>query len=192
MIKKYDNENSNKFERNLSLQSDERKNNVAIKENDMNRAVLNVGGIRHECLWKTLERLPNTRLGKLRAAKTDDDILQLCDDYNRNEYFFDRHPRSFAAILNFYRTGRLHLIEDVCVLSFQDDLKYWGIEEFCLHVCCFNKYQQKKDNLTEEMRQEEVMKVKHVEEFIGCCPKIRKKVWDLMENPQTSKCAQVS
>ncbi len=88
---------------------------------DTKRVILNVGGVRHEVLWKTLGRLPNTRLGRLRSATTTDKILELCDDYdpNTHEYFFDQHARSFAAVLNFYRSGKLHLVEDTCVLSFQ-------------------------------------------------------------------------
>ena len=159
-----------------------------------NRVILNVGGVRHEVMWKTLDRLPRTRLGKLRNAKTIEEILYLCDDYdvNENEYFFDRHPRSFGNIINFYRTGKLHLIEDVCVISFQDDLKYWGIQEFYLALCCQHTYNQKKEVVLEEIRkEEEVLKERRADTFTTCCPSSRKKVWDLMENPQTSKVARV-
>jgi hypothetical protein len=160
-----------------------------------NRAILNVGGIKHEVLWKTLDRLPRTRLGRLKHAKTTQEILDICDDYNmyNNEYFFDRHPRSFTNILNFYRTGKLHLIEDVCVMSFQEDLNYWGIQEFYLALCCQHTYNQKKEVVLEEIRkEEEVLKERRADTFTSCCPSARKKVWDMMENPHTSKIARVS
>ena len=47
-----------------------------------------------------------------------------------------RHPRSFNTILNFYRTGKLHITDDVCVLALSDDLFYWRIDEALFDSCC--------------------------------------------------------
>ena len=71
------------------------------------RVTLNVGGERHEVMWTLLQKHHTTRLGKLSRAFTREAILALADDYNleENEYYFDRHPRTFNNILNFYRTG---------------------------------------------------------------------------------------
>ena len=42
-------------------------------------------------------------------------LIQICDSYSLEdrEYFFDRSPRNFDAILGLYRNGKLHLAAGV-------------------------------------------------------------------------------
>lgn len=161
------------------------------------RVTLNVGGQRHEVLWTTLNRIPNTRLGNLHNCLTDESIMEICDDYDivQNEYYFDRHPTAFSSIIEFYRTGKLHIMDDICIMSYGEELEYWGIDEFYLEHCCLTKYNQRRDHILEEMRKDDecLNPDDGIESFgTGRYDRLRKFVWDLLEKPDSSKPAKVS
>lgn len=121
------------------------------------RIIINVGGIKYSLPWTTLEEFPMTRLGQLKACTNFDDILNVCDDYDVtcNEFFFDRNPGAFGTILTFLRAGKLRLLREMCALSFQEELLYWGIAEDHLDGCCKRRYLQKMEEFAEMAEREE-------------------------------------
>ena len=165
-------------------------------------------------MWKMLERKPRSRLGKLCLAFTHEKILELCDAYSLhdNEYFFDRcgavghldqhplyppycrHPQTFNCILNFYRTGRLHVMEEMCVVDYSEDLQYWNIDEIWLEQCCENKFNTRKDFITDEMRKEKAYEDACKEVFEdfgdGKLAKYQRILWDTFEKPHKSALAK--
>ncbi|XP_035238815.1 potassium voltage-gated channel subfamily G member 1-like [Anguilla anguilla] len=121
-------------------------------------AIINVGGLRCQLPWATLEGFPLTRLGRLRPCASFDEIMRVCDDYDvaRNEFFFDRNPCAFRAILTFLRAGKLRLLRETCALSFRDELLYWGVAEESLEWCCRRKLLQRVEEFEELDRAEEL------------------------------------
>jgi len=155
------------------------------------RIVLNVGGKKHDVRWKTLERIPNSRLGKIRNAKTVEEILGLCDeiDFSLNEIYFDRPGKSFSSIIDYYRTGKLHAANDMCIISF------FGIDDNFFEPCCNFNYHQLKEEAFEEIIKIDAFEKADEEsgeiKFSKGCINSRKKIWDVMENPETSLLAKV-
>ncbi|XP_061689578.1 potassium voltage-gated channel subfamily S member 1-like isoform X2 [Syngnathoides biaculeatus] len=107
---------------------------------------VNVGGLRRSVRCCALSKFPDTRLGKLPACRSEEEILQVCDDYDaqRKEFYFDRDPATFPYVLHFYRTGRLHVMEDLCVFCFSQEMDYWGVGDFFLDSCCTFRYYERK------------------------------------------------
>ncbi|XP_041080512.1 potassium voltage-gated channel subfamily S member 1-like [Polyodon spathula] len=107
---------------------------------------INVGGLKRSLCSSTLKKFPDTRLGRLLSCDSEESILQICDDYDvkEQEFYFDRNPGLFPYVLHFYQTGKLHIMEDLCVFSFCQEIEYWGINEFFLDSCCSYRYQDRK------------------------------------------------
>ena len=160
------------------------------------KVIINVGGLKHEVMWKIMERRPLTRLGKLARAKSHEDILNLVDAYSlaNNEIYFDRDPATFNCILNFYRTNRLHMIDEVCILDYADDLQFWMIKELNLEICCIDKFTTRREHILAEVAKENLKQEEDEEEEDfgdGYFARYQKGLWDLFEKPQSSLPAKI-
>ncbi|KAM6967603.1 potassium voltage-gated channel subfamily V member 1 [Aplochiton taeniatus] len=155
--------------------------------------IVNVGGSRYVLSQDLLVSYPETRLGKLASASRDS-VLELCDDANflENEFFFDRSAQTFQYVMNYYRTGHLHLREELCVVSFLQEIEYWGIDEHCINACCRDRYYRQKE-LKEswELCREAQVGDDEDEDFSGAVfPALRRCLWDLLEKPDSSRSAR--
>jgi len=153
---------------------------------------LNVGGKIFTSTWKMLNQHPNTKLGRLSVANSLEEALLHCDGYNsaRNEFFFNKRSRNFGEILDFYRTGTLHISDDDCAIAFAQDLHYWELSENSLENCCLKKFSEIKDHLDWTLQGGNF--ADDEEKFpAGKYGEIKKRVWDLFEKPHTSIGARI-
>ncbi|XP_062393954.1 potassium voltage-gated channel subfamily V member 1 [Sardina pilchardus] len=155
--------------------------------------IINVGGSRYILSHELLASYPETRLGKL-ALSTRDGAMDLCDDADllENEFFFDRNSQTFQYIMNFYKTGHLHVREELCVVSFLQEIEYWGIDELRIDSCCRDKYYRRKEmkECLDIRRDVDVVDTEE-EDFTGVmCQDLRQRLWDLMEKPDSSPAAK--
>lgn len=167
---------------------------------------VNVGGFRQRMNHAVLRRFPQTRLGRLLCCSSKEAILELCDEFNPSEmeYYFDRSPTFFRYILNFYLTGKIHLVDRLCVVSFVQEIEYWGIKERHLDLCCSSRFlelmEQTWDQRSDDQQlqnsgssaEELTASEDNMELFEGsCCADVRRSVWIRLENPGFSTSAKV-
>ncbi|XP_059212234.1 potassium voltage-gated channel subfamily S member 3-like [Centropristis striata] len=178
--------------------------------NEEDQVHLNVGGVQHEVNPDMLLRFPHTRLARLLRCQSEAAILELCDDYSpsEKEYYFDRNPRIFLCVLNFYHTGRIHMMEEVCVFSFSQEIEYWGIQELHLSPCCTYWYHERKEYIddgdwdvrSDDQQQpsfdssfEELSALdKDLAKFQGAwCAEVRSYIWLRLEDPGHSTGSKI-
>ena len=106
------------------------------------KIIINVGGQKHITYRSTLRNIPDTRLSWL----ADGSAIHSADfDHETGEFYFDRHPAVFSHILNYYRTGKLHVPYDVCGPLYEEELQFWGIDDSQVESCCWISYRQHRD-----------------------------------------------
>ena len=106
----------------------------------MDKIRLDVGGRLFVTTAKTLSNVPDTRLSALTNTSAE---------YNKetNTYFFDRSPELFNWVLDFYRTGELHLPKNVCGAAIRNEMEFWQIGSGSISDCCLSSLFNFEDEL---------------------------------------------
>ncbi|PVD22785.1 hypothetical protein C0Q70_16041, partial [Pomacea canaliculata] len=168
------------------------------------RVMLNVGGVRHETRLSTLRAIPNTRLSRLAHTHTQlalaspsptpttPSVSPASPVTPPTEYFFDRHPAVFNAIIDFYRTGELHVPLEVCGAVVKRELDFWQIDEMEIKACCWRHYRSYIENQAildsfNQSLQRECHNV-NLDQLQGW-NKLQMRVWLILDHPRTSKAA---
>lgn len=91
--------------------------------------------------------------------------------------------------MTFLTAGKLRLLREMCALSFQDELVYWGIEEEHLEWCCKKRLRQKEEEMAEAALFEDEMIINEEPQCafedssrLGLC---MRKLRDMVENPHS-------
>ena len=126
----------------MSSQSSLKEAETALPESPVR---LNIGGEIYITTKETLAKHPQSRLGQLNEE--DPNYFKEPD-----EYYFDRNQMLFDFILDYYRTGCLHIPKDMCVSRLRSELEFWDLPQECLAECC-------KEDIDEMEMKEEKLKV---------------------------------
>lgn len=162
--------------------------------------VLNVGGTRYAFTREVIRDFPLRRVSRLIACATEKEVLELCDDYDRdrNEFFFDRHAQAFVFIMLYVRSGKLRFVPGVCELSFYTEMLYWGLESAHLDSCCQKRLDDRMsdiglDTLSEGDIEDEPQRTgESVQEAeLTCRARWLEKMRKAFEEPNSSLVAQL-
>lgn len=140
----------------------------------------NVGGTRFTTTWETLQRVPGTKLSGLYGED------------RRAEYYFDRNPSVFGCILDYYRTGVIHLPENVCGNQIREELAFWEISPNLVSRCCWRTlYRNSGAEKTLDLLNLEIPVFTTGRQLIQMAQRVPTFVWNVMEYPQSSLLAKV-
>ncbi|KAM6902244.1 potassium voltage-gated channel subfamily V member 2 isoform 2-T2 [Xenentodon cancila] len=149
--------------------------------------------------YRLAARYPTTRIGRLATYTDHSRKLDLCDDYvvHSNEFFFDRDPKIFHSIFNFYRTGVLCIKDELCPHNFLEEIHYWGVRIKYSQRCCRISFEERQDELNEQLKvQKELLAELELEENEAVYGHMafgltRRRIWNLMEKPFSSITAKL-
>lgn len=164
---------------------------ISVKVGISNEIVMfNVGGTKFETYRSTLCSQPNSPLA-------DDTFMKRHYNEDRKEYFFDRDPDVFKAILNYLRTGELHLPSFICGPAAREELLFWGVSDDIIQRCCWSHYNSWNSTL-EALMQLEKDRKGSMDEYTSSkgrskgtrWEKLQTKLWRILNKPNSSRTAK--
>jgi hypothetical protein len=157
--------------------------NLSLCDRDI--LVVNVGGTRFEVNRKSLAKYPGTKLFEIAGDSRSTDC---------KEVYLDRNPVVFDTILNYYRTGELHIPNYLCGPFVRGELKYYNIPDHFIEPCCWVGYSAHMDTETALAKfdgtKSESEKV-DPDALQGGWEQLKSKAWIFMEDPNSSLLAKV-
>jgi len=170
--------------------------NIKIKSK---RVTLNARGVEFRVPLDTFEKLPESRLGKIKSLienpklnGVNETLDDLCEKYDlkANIFYFNGDPNILNMILNYLSTSKLHIDERVtlCGQLDLDEFKYWQVDEDLIDSCCRHKFFSIIDDINDKIEDEKDIIKKYIaSNNFGTrfFPKARAKVWQVIESKET-------
>ncbi|GMS88541.1 hypothetical protein PENTCL1PPCAC_10716, partial [Pristionchus entomophagus] len=151
---------------------------------------INVGGHRFMLKKETIHARDQGRLSWILTASSQEDRLSMCDAYFEStcEYYFERPPALFHIVYSFYLTGQIHQPSHLCPTDILDEFDYWGIvpDAHLAACCCIENHHIDDISISSASTLEIQNEFKDL--FAG---EIRRKIWNVIEEPTSSCSAQV-
>lgn len=177
--------------------------NVLLMCSENKFVIFIVGGDTFKTTKSHFTKWPESRLSKLISAETIEEILKFCDEFfvdskGINNYTFHRNPDHFNTILDIYRNQEVHCIKHSCTLTTKEELEFYGSDELAMELCCGSKYFEAnkthhKHNKRDKNWKENKENAFSMNTYFGNSVKehIRKQLWCILEDPDSSRVARV-
>ncbi|XP_023676014.1 voltage-gated potassium channel regulatory subunit KCNG3 isoform X2 [Paramormyrops kingsleyae] len=154
--------------------------------------ILNVGGTKYAFPRDVIKDFPLQRVSRLHSCASEKEVLEVCDDYDResNEFFFDRHSEAFVFIMLYVKSGKLRFVPRMCELSFYNEMVYWGLESSHLEYCCQRRLDDRMSDSFTYFSEEDIKPEEDLE-TVGGGARWLERMRRTFEEPMSSVAAQI-
>ena len=114
---------------------------------DLDKMEISIRGVVYEVDIHSLKIAPNSKLCKL-GEKWSNHYLNHSGSNKRRAFYLNQNPAIFHCILDYYKTGKLHLPDGLCGHQLKRELSFWGLGENVIAPCCLWKVRDGIDTAT--------------------------------------------